>query len=1482
MTPAHVRSAAPLGLCLLLAACGGGGGGGGDGTTTKPGDSQAATTIATTTTNGAYAQVDLVDGGNPDSTSSTEVAKQAFLQTLASKDGADFDADLADTDGNGVPDSGFDSYTTGLPPGTSAALILGANNLYDLFQTRTGPPKVSLVDSPPSGFLATFTGFTGGDIDSGFPGGNAAGDGGPGLQSNVPGSPMPKLPVLPAVMGGSRGPSATDQHQFVQIVFPYAVDPDSLFDVLNTGNSYLGDAAAGATDNVFLEARWIQRPTGDTVNAVDQTFQHRHVSGVAILGGVTAVPTTPGLTTPATVDPALSNLPAGCLARVMEPNVLTIVAHENPTLITPAGSSLASGTITGGGVLVLPDPTASPGGGRVFGASAAVPGAVNDFALSGDTSAEPMGFFSLRISRLRSKGKTIENPYSHSFPFSQDLVGGDPRAVNGSFDRGPAIAIDASSALPDIDVLDPEVDALGFYEPVPTSDAVNTISTRARFLVRFDREVVPNSVGFSRKYTVHSTDAQGIVFPFEGNTRPRTSPGTQFKAGAFGSPLAPSIYLAVNQPAGPNLTPGTAPTGFDQKVNSPLAKATLGTFDDGTPLNDTQKAGNGLVPPEQNTLATLPRGVVPCDIHPLNQNNLDAYVVEPLVELPPGSVVTLGVCVPGLGFSVLDRTNHGNFTRSGTSFTPFQALSAVGLSEDASMKQAIIGDDTIIKVNAGPMDLQGQLFYGGTTVAIDQLLDGDSTNDLTTGGSNVCRTFKVGLDSKKMYVNAPVAPQALVLAFSSGGLGILDLCGTGYNTNRPGGASENVGYENYLEVSNFLAPALSGSVSVFNWSSNGSAAAGDHVPAFGLLSRYVSGGAANGIPPGTESELAVGGLIGTGLATPVPGINEGSSGYETLVRSGITGGDPSTSTQVLAPVSKVGVVRDVELGDFLDVVFYDPDNVFATPLQHRTFNTPVLGSLDNNSIADPPVPNPPPLRFPVGLPHIAVIFDQADLTKEPFLIEGTQVFKNGEPMWFDDGTGVPSTAAVHQVNGLIQLNPTSNGSNGAAFDVPHLPNAGFPSPFIGPGGGTGTTVLKYVQTGPAPRTATAGALILTALNAALPGSYDSGGIIPPVYQSRQQIGNFLFVADGTNKKLHALNSNTMEVLQSLDLPDPYGLGLSPNLSVLYVSNEGDDSLSIVDADPASPAFMTELKRVPVGSGPRAVAVTPDNEDVFVCNYSGSTISIVDVPNASVRKTLAQNGLSLPYDVAIGMREGANMPSFQSGTYHAYISNFGGDNVLVFQSGPSGLGGIGFDDIVGSVAPNDPPQSGTPLFVDMLQPRGICYDPVAPTTDGFGQTVGCFVAHKDQNGRAVVSRIAYTKDSSPGVNQGNFSGNGTFGATVFEVTQQYVSTFTGAAFDVALPDFNRERLEKEDFGSFFNLFNAGAGPKSNPPLPRNDKFPLADNLNPAFFNGPRWEPDRLYLSVGGKLIEVFDIDSGTHLKTIATPQDVSVIGAYFGQ
>ena len=1536
------RIALVAGLVVVssLAGCGGGGGGvgedvtgtgstptGGTGAVPATAADEPVATYATTGRDGEWSRVDLIPvfQGNPSIGTAPSTQQQTLFSKIQTLSGTDLSADWSGPVKT-LPTTGFDSYLTGLPPGTLAGYILGANNIYDLLQSTTGLAQDGATLATLFS-MSSFPGFTGGDIDDQFPApGDATSEGGPGLFSNFPLTELPagravppKMATLPNTMGGAagtsgRGAQPDDEHQFLQMAFSYAVDRDSVFNPQIPDNSFLGDSSPGAAGagNVGIVKHWVQHPDVsppphdppdyDENNRTDQLPVH--VPGIAVIGGISAIPTGLPIDLPqfAYLDPSqptFERVPTGARERIMDGKTFTYIAHENPQGIVampfpqPASTdgyivdeNGTDGSGANAGLLILPSPTSPLGkGGRVFGATPPEVGSVNDFATDGDTVAATVGFVSVDIRSLRSGGSTVFNPYFHSFPMDQSQVGDDPRAINGSFNRGAAITI-TTSQIPSIDILDPSHDAIGTYVLEPTSDAINTISTRARFVVRFDREVVPNSVGFSRRHTLHSTAALGVVLPFNGNTRPIPNPINQFTSANQGSPVAASIYLAVNQKAGASFL-----TGQVQPVASPYITKGMppvtsqGTFqsDLGTPVAADI---NGLNPTQQNTLASLPRGVVPVDIYPLNQNNLQAYVVQPLVEIPPGTVLTLGVTMNGLGTTFFTQPNHGNHTRVGTMFTPYQALNlTTGLGTDASIKTAVFPNNSVVKVNAGPMSLDGLLFYGGTNVALSRITNQIVNDNLTTGGYNVSRTFQVGHDNTKLYTNAPVSPQALYLAYTAGGAGVLDLAGNGYTTNLPGGGLVNPDFKFYLESSRFL-PAITqvNNFTGFNWVPGGSELAGDHRRAFGILGRYTSGNIVN-LSPTTniESDLAIGAPIVTGNQTPQPGINEGSSGYETLVRSGIIQDDPSTSTAVLAPVSKVGIVTDIEVGDFLDssMTYIDTENPWTLG-GHKTYNTPLQGTLDNNSIADPPTPNPPPLRFPVGLPHTAVNFDQENLLKPPVLIEGNECFASDSFFSYASGTFI--AGAPRPVNGLIFLNPKQNPSNLTVADKTQLPNAGFLNTMVGI-----TTVLNpaYIQTGPPPKTSTGSGKLLAQLNNVNgPGFASPSGLSAPYYESRQQIGNFLFVADQTNNRVHALNSNTMEIVTSLKLPDPHGLGLTADLRKLFVSNEGDSSVSIVDADPRHPdKFMTEIKRVKVGTGPRAVACNPDGEDVFVMNYAANTISILNESSGSVRKTLISNGIDRPYDMAVGMREYVGV-AFFSGTYHGFISNFGGDDVLVYESGPDGLAGIGFDNIIAKVT-SDVASSDGQTWRSMRSPRGIVLDANAPPAESINTSVGCFVAHQDEQGRALVSRIVYDKDSTPGPQIFNTALFNPFsGDKVFEVRAQYVSDTTGVAYDVALPDYNRKRFENEDFATFYNLLNAGATTKSFPTIDRNSKYPLATNILPFNLNVARVEADRLYFSVGGsngkKLIEVFDLDTGEHLKTIETPVQVGKLASYFSQ
>ncbi len=181
----------------------------------------------------------------------------------------------------------------------------------------------------------------------------------------------------------------------------------------------------------------------------------------------------------------------------------------------------------------------------------------------------------------------------------------------------------------------------------------------------------------------------------------------------------------------------------------------------------------------------------------------------------------------------------------------------------------------------------------------------------------------------------------------------------------------------------------------------------------------------------------------------------------------------------------------------------------------------------------------------------------------------------------------------------------------------------------------------------------------------------------PIYTVRQQIGHFLYVIDRVAGELVVLNSNRMTVLERIQLPDPTSLAMSPNLDLLAVTNQQANTVSFVSVDPAN-QFHSVVKTVEVGKGPTGIAWEPGNEDILVCNTGENSVSIIAAAGLSVRKTVT-NQLFSPIDVAITPRQQGH--GFFRNVYFAYVLNANGQ-VSIFESGPDGVNGWGFDDVIG--------------------------------------------------------------------------------------------------------------------------------------------------------------------------------------------------------
>jgi hypothetical protein len=306
------------------------------------------------------------------------------------------------------------------------------------------------------------------------------------------------------------------------------------------------------------------------------------------------------------------------------------------------------------------------------------------------------------------------------------------------------------------------------------------------------------------------------------------------------------------------------------------------------------------------------------------------------------------------------------------------------------------------------------------------------------------------------------------------------------------------------------------------------------------------------------------------------------------------------------------------------------------------------------------------------------------------------------------------------------------------------------------------------------------------------------------YMIRQQVGHFLYVIDRARREIVVFNSNRFQVLDRIQVSDPTDLAMAPNVDYLAVSNQNSDIVQFIDIDPKSGTFHKVVKSTAVGRGPRGIAWDPANEDILVCNETDSTVSVISAFNFEVRKTV-KSQLNLPFDVVITQRQSGF--GFQRNVYFGWILNRNGD-MAIFESGPSGVNGWGYDDVIGVV----PMQFNEPqrLSVDINNLFGAVWVVHQNQLDFNGNPTG-------QQGGAISNVIMESSTF------GQLQLGGTFGSqvpTFRDITYRVRTSIgsdqlTGTPVDIAFDDLI-------NFGAVPNYFGVSPQFSAGVPAPINGK------------------------------------------------------------
>ncbi len=285
----------------------------------------------------------------------------------------------------------------------------------------------------------------------------------------------------------------------------------------------------------------------------------------------------------------------------------------------------------------------------------------------------------------------------------------------------------------------------------------------------------------------------------------------------------------------------------------------------------------------------------------------------------------------------------------------------------------------------------------------------------------------------------------------------------------------------------------------------------------------------------------------------------------------------------------------------------------------------------------------------------------------------------------------------------------------------------------------------------------------------------------PQFTLRQQIGHFLYLLDSSGDRVVVVNSNRMTILDVIPVADPRDLAISPDMNTLAVSNKSTDTVTFIDTNPNSMTFHSVIKTIALvdkatnrkGNGPSEIVWQPEGEDILVVCEGSQSLAIISGGSLEVRKIIP--GVTRPRLLAVSNRDIGI--GFNTQLYYAYVISEDGQ-ISIYESGPDGIQGIGFDDIIGKPALEG--RNG------LSGASAVCMN---PSSQG---RLAAFIAYRDR-GKGAVGEL-WLDNAPSGARPVNLPAgvlpDPNFRSKEWKLIHDYRDVFSsGSIVDLAVDDMN---------------------------------------------------------------------------------------------
>lgn len=116
-------------------------------------------------------------------------------------------------------------------------------------------------------------------------------------------------------------------------------------------------------------------------------------------------------------------------------------------------------------------------------------------------------------------------------------------------------------------------------------------------------------------------------------------------------------------------------------------------------------------------------------------------------------------------------------------------------------------------------------------------------------------------------------------------------------------------------------------------------------------------------------------------------------------------------------------------------------------------------------------------------------------------------------------------------------------------------------------------------------------------------------------------GNWVYVANQGQGTVTVVDDDTQRIEDTVPVGSgPRQLAVSPDNTRVYATNYQSDSVTVINA-----VTHNAITGVPVGAGPRGIAVTPNGQEVWVANLDTNFVSVITTSNNHVSATVPVGG-----------------------------------------------------------------------------------------------------------------------------------------------------------------------------------------------------------------------------------------------------------------